>query len=114
MVGGGILERKIIHARNGTEGNHAEDREMECCHHVLVGGDQFGGIHNTHPYITGKFIRGSPYRDFNRQNLLDPVLGEYKKIGVCDGRSLYQNVNNTEIFIYYVCGRWFIGLEVSC
>ena len=91
MVGGGILERRIISARNGTEGNHAEDREMECCHHVLVGGDQFGGIHHTHPYITG----------------------QYKKIGVCDGRSLYQNINNTEIFIYYVCGRWFIGLEVK-
>ena len=56
LVGGGILERKIINARNGTEGNHAEDREMECCHHVLVGGDQFGGIHNTHPYITGNCI----------------------------------------------------------
>ena len=131
MVGGGILERKIISARysfiwklykiivgfrfktwisscydirtlqnrifsdvsyyrNGTEGNHAEDREMECCHRVLVGGDQFGGIHKTHPYIAG----------------------EFKKIGVCDGRSLYQNINNTEIFMYYVCGRWFIGLEV--
>ena len=91
MVGGGILERKIISARNGTEGNHAEDREMECCHQVLVGGDHFGGVHLTHPYITGK----------------------YKKIGVCDGRSLYQAVNNTEIFMYYVCGRWFIGLEVG-
>ena len=82
------LETNIC--RNGTEGNHAEDREMECCHRVLVGGDQFGGIHATHPYIAG----------------------EFKKIGVCDGRSLYQNINNTEIFMYYVCGRWFIGLEV--
>ena len=36
MVGGGILERKIITARNGTEGNHAEDREMECCHQVIM------------------------------------------------------------------------------
>ena len=54
MVGGGILERKIITARNGTEGNHTEDREMECCHLVLVGGDHFGGVHLTHPYITGK------------------------------------------------------------
>ena len=33
-----------------------------------MGGDHFGGVHLTHPYITGK----------------------YKKIGVCDGRSLYQ------------------------
>ena len=64
---------------------------MECCHYVLVGGDQFGGIHKTHPYIHG----------------------EYKKIGVCDGRSLYQHRNNTEIFMYYVCGRWFIGLEIG-
>lgn len=63
---------------------------MECCHYVLVGGDQFAGIHKTHPYISG----------------------EFKKIGVCDGRSLYQHRNNTEIFMYYVCGRWFIGLEV--
>ena len=36
MVGGGILERKIITARNGTEGNHVEDREMECCHQVMI------------------------------------------------------------------------------
>ena len=72
-------------------GNHEEDREMECCHYVLVGGDQFAGIHKTHPYISG----------------------EFKKIGVCDGRSLYQHRNNTEIFMYYVCGRWFIGLEVT-
>ena len=64
---------------------------MECCHYVLVGGDQFAGIHKTHPYISG----------------------EFKKIGVCDGRSLYQHRNNTEIFMYYVCGRWFIGLEVG-
>ena len=47
LVGGGILERKIIIARNGTERTHAEDREMECCHHVMVGGDQFGGIYRS-------------------------------------------------------------------
>ena len=46
LVGGGILERKIMIARNGTERTHAEDREMECCHHVMVGGDQFGGNGN--------------------------------------------------------------------
>ena len=56
-----------------------------------MGGDHFGGVHLTHPYITGK----------------------YKKIGVCDGRSLYQAIDNMEIFMYYVCGRWFIGLEVG-
>ena len=39
-------------------------------------------------------------------------LGRYKKIGVCGGRSIYQNMNNSDIFIYYGCGRWFIGLEV--
>ena len=47
LVGGGILERKIMIARNGTERTHAEDREMECCHHVMVGGDQFGGNGNS-------------------------------------------------------------------
>ena len=87
LVGGGILERKIIVARNGTERTHAEDREMECCHHVMVGGEQFGGVHGPHPYVSGRF----------------------KKIGVCDGRSLYQQETNTEIYMYYVCGRWFIG-----
>ena len=87
LVGGGILERKIIVARNGTERTHAEDREMECCHHVMVGGEQFGGVHGPHPYVSGRF----------------------KKIGVCDGRSLYQQETNTEIFMYYVCGRWVIG-----
>ena len=87
LVGGGILERKIIVARNGTERTHSEDREMECCGHVMVGGDQFGGVHGGHSYVSGV----------------------YKKIGVCDGRSLYQQETNTEIFMYYVCGRWFIG-----
>ena len=87
LVGGGILERKIIVARNGTERTHSEDREMECCGHVMVGGDQFGGVHGVHSYVSGV----------------------YKKIGVCDGRSLYQQETNTEIFMYYVCGRWFIG-----
>merc|ERR1711949_2741 len=77
--------------RNGTAPAPGEDREMECCHQVVVGGDQFGGITLTHPYIPG----------------------HYKKIGVCDGRSLYQHTDNTEIFLYYVCGRWFIGLEVA-
>ena len=107
LVGGGILERKIIIARNGTERTHSEDREMECCHHVMVGGDQFGGrfywevltsyidlyggVHGVHQYVAGR----------------------YKKIGVCDGRSLYQQETNTEIFMYYVCGRWFIGLEIG-
>ena len=31
MVGGGILERKIIVASNGTQRSHQESREMECC-----------------------------------------------------------------------------------
>ena len=64
--------------------------EMECCHHVVVVGDENGGIVECHPY----------------------VIGTYKKIGVCGGRSIYQHDNNTEIFMYYGCGRWFIGLEV--
>ena len=39
--------------------------------------------------------------------------GLYKKIGVCGGRSIYQHANNTDIFMYYGCGRWFIGLEIG-
>ena len=66
------------------------DTEMECCHDVVVVGDENGGIVECHPY----------------------VIGTYKKIGVCGGRSIYQHNNNTEIFMYYGCGRWFIGLEV--
>ena len=31
LVGGGILERKIIVASNGTQRSHQESREMECC-----------------------------------------------------------------------------------
>ena len=65
--------------------------EMECCHHVMVTADKNGGIEECHPY----------------------VMGTYKKIGVCGGRPLYQHDNNTEIFMYYGCGRWFIGLEVG-
>lgn len=91
VVGGGILERKIMIASNGTQRTHHESREMECCHHVFVTGDENGGIEECHPY----------------------VMGTYKKIGVCGGRSLYQHDNNTEIFMYYGCGRWFIGLEIG-
>merc|ERR1719278_1120878 len=40
-------------------------------------------------------------------------MGLYKKIGVCGGRSIYQHANNTDIFMYYGCGRWFIGLEIG-
>ena len=39
--------------------------------------------------------------------------GLYKKICVCGGRSIYQHANNTDIFMYYGCGRWFIGLEIG-
>jgi len=91
LVGGGILERKIIIASNGTERRHHESREMECCQHVDVFGDENGGVVECHPY----------------------VIGRYKKIGVCGGRSIYQHNNNTEIFMYYGCGRWFIGLEIG-
>ena len=47
--------------------------------------------------------------------VLRPVSfkGLYKKIGVCGGRSIYQHANNTDIFMYYGCGRWFIGLEIG-
>ena len=47
------------------------------------------------------FIVGHPY-----------ALGEYKKIGKCGGRSFFQHKNNTDIFLYYSCGAWYIGLEV--
>merc|ERR1719356_167073 len=95
MVGGGILERKVIAAKNGTENRHEESREMECCNMVRVTGARNGGAMDTvaecHPY----------------------AMGLYKKIGVCGGRSIYQHDNNTEIFMYYGCGRWFIGLEIG-
>ena len=32
---------------------------------------------------------------------------------MCGGRSIYQHANNTDIFMYYGCGRWFIGLEIG-
>jgi len=95
MVGGGILERKVIAAKNGTENRHEESREMECCNMVRVTGARNGGAMDTvaecHPY----------------------AMGLYKKIGVCGGRSIYQHANNTDIFMYYGCGRWFIGLEIG-
>ena len=47
------------------------------------------------------FIIGHPY-----------ALGEYKKIGKCGGRSFFQHKNNTDIFLYYACSAWYIGLEV--
>ncbi|XP_023345855.1 uncharacterized protein LOC111714874 [Eurytemora carolleeae] len=63
---------------------------MECCNYLNVSAVS-GGIMLNHPY----------------------VIGRYKKIGVCGGRSIYQNMNNSDIFIYYGCGRWFIGLEIG-
>ena len=55
-------------------------------------------------YVSRKetfFILGHPY-----------ALGEYKKIGKCGGRSFFQHKNNTDIFLYYACSAWYIGLEV--
>ena len=62
---------------------------MQCCDEVTV--ESYGGILECHPY----------------------VLGEYRRIGQCGGRSFYQHKNNTDIFIYYVCGAWYVGLQVS-
>ena len=58
---------------------------------VRVGGAPYGGVAEAHGYVEGV----------------------YKKIGVCGGRSLYQHQNNSEIFLYYGCGRWFIGLQIG-
>ena len=73
MVGGGILERKVIAASNGTDSRHEESRggwvqeeqqeellclEMECCGMVRVAGASNGGIMDTaaecHPYAIGE------------------------------------------------------------
>jgi len=62
---------------------------MQCCDDLLV--RSYGGINDCHPY----------------------VLGEYRRIGQCGGRSFYQHKNNTDIFIYYVCGAWYVGLQVK-
>ena len=72
-MGGGILERKVIAAKNGTENRHEESRgenrnlkkyvyffffpEMECCNMVRVTGARNGGAMDTvaecHPYAMG-------------------------------------------------------------
>lgn len=62
---------------------------MQCCDDLMV--KSYGGINDCHPY----------------------VLGEYRRIGQCGGRSFYQHKNNTDIFIYYVCGAWYVGLQVT-
>ena len=62
---------------------------MQCCDHIEVYAE--GGVLECHPY----------------------VIGEYKKIGVCGGRSFYQHKNNTDIFLYHACGAWYLGLEVT-
>ena len=46
--------------------DHPFDLEMQCCDEVTV--ESFGGILECHPY----------------------VLGEYRRIGQCGGRSFYQ------------------------
>ena len=61
---------------------------MQCCDKLIV--ESYAGLKACHPY----------------------VLGEYKKIGVCTGRSFYQHQNNSDIFLYHGCGAWYIGLEV--
>ena len=63
--------------------------EMQCCDEVTV--ESFGGILECHPY----------------------VLGDYRRIGQCGGRSFYQHKNNSDIFIYFVCGAWYVGLQVG-
>lgn len=92
IVGGGILEKKMLGERGGVEeyeDPRHESREMQCCDQLEV--ESFGRVEECHPY----------------------ALGEYRKIGSCRGKSFYQHKNNTDIFLYHACGAWYIGLEVS-
>ena len=61
---------------------------MQCCGELEL--TSSGGVLECHPY----------------------VLGGYRKIGVCGGRSFYQHKNNSDIFMYHACGAWYLGLEV--
>ncbi len=61
--------------------------EMQCCNDLEV--ISVDGVLGCHPY----------------------VLGRYRKIGGCGGRSFYQHANNTDIFLYHACGAWYFGLE---
>ena len=61
---------------------------MQCCHDLEL--TSSSGVLECHPY----------------------ALGRYRKIGACAGRSFYQHANNTDIFLYYACGGWYVGLEV--
>ena len=61
---------------------------MQCCDKLSL--ESVGGVKECHPY----------------------VLGHYRKIGECNGRSFYQHNNNTDIFFYHACGAWYVGLQV--
>ena len=50
--------------------------EMQCCDQLTI--ESWSGVKETHPY----------------------VLGDFKKIGKCQGKSFYQHQNNTDIFLY--------------
>ena len=63
--------------------------EMQCCDDIEL--ESEGGVRECHPYL----------------------LGKYRKIGECGGRSFYQHVNNTDIFLYHACGAWYTGLQVG-
>lgn len=63
--------------------------EMQCCDQLTI--ESWSGVKESHPY----------------------VLGDYKKIGSCKGKSFYQHKNNTDIFLYHSCGAWYLGLEVK-
>jgi len=92
IVGGGILEKKMLGERGGMEElgtPQHESREMQCCDELTV--ESFGEINQCHPY----------------------VLGDYKKIGSCQGKSFYQHKNTTDIFLYHACGAWYLGLEIG-
>ena len=63
--------------------------EMQCCDQLTI--ESWSGVKESHPY----------------------VLGDYKKIGSCKGKSFYQHKNNTDIFLYHSCGAWYLELEVK-
>ncbi|XP_059080816.1 uncharacterized protein LOC131878727 isoform X2 [Tigriopus californicus] len=110
-VGGGILEKRLFNMGEATDllnsteldQDLAESREngrpsspaAAAMMQLLMSmkSETRGGVLECHPY----------------------AMGRYRKIGSCGGRSFYQHNNNTDIFLYYACGAWYVGMEVgSC
>ena len=68
---------------------YSSSSEMQCCDDLELVSS--AGVLECHPYL----------------------LGTYRKIGSCGGRSFYQHDNNTDIFLYHACGAWYAGMEVG-